>query len=725
MAETDMAQYLGVFLDEAGEQLGLLEQAMLQLEHAASARGRNSCSSTPELIQQIFRAAHTLKGSSRAMGFTGMGELTHALEDVFDGLRSGALEVTPAIADALFEALDTLKQQKEEIESTGHTLADTEKLVARIREIMTGRESKVESERTFDFRLSTFDSHSFGSELTPSVQEALDAARQAGCAIHALTIRLADDCLMKSVRALMALQSLETIGSILATFPKEEALENEEFDLSFSLLLASERPVEDIRQTALATTEVAQVVIEPFGDVPLPPGPLPPGEGDGEALPHAGKQLQPSAFSLQPSEQPAAPPAGGAAIPSKQTVRVDVARLDDMLNLVGELVINQTRIAQLVSEVEVHAAGDPLAELKHAVTHIGQITSEMQLAIMKARMLPVDHVFNRFPRMMRDMSRKLGKEMDFVISGRETELDRSVIEVMADPLIHLLRNSLDHGIETPAERQAAGKPARGTVWLRARHEGNHIIIEVEDDGRGIHPEKVREKAVRMGLLSPESASRLTEKEAVNLIFASGLSTAESVSDVSGRGVGMDIVKNNLTQFGALIEVESKCGAGTKCVITLPLTLAIIRALLVQVVSGVYAMPLNSVAETIMVPSAQIHLVNRREVIAHRSRTLPLLRLRRLFYGEQSAESHSDTHPGIGEAVYNVVVVGAGEHQLGLIVDSLLAEQEIVIKSLGRFIGDVRGVSGATILGDGRIAFIVDINGLPAIAREDRVAAHVV
>ncbi len=763
MANEEMSQYLGVFLDEATEQLELLERAILDLEHNA----------TPELLHEIFRAAHTLKGSSRAMGFTSMGELTHAMEDVFDKLRHEEIAVSLPIVDALFHGLDLLKNLKEEIAAGVESVTDTSELTARLRAVMEHvdqaagavpesgdnkafPDSIAESERVAAF---THDG------LSETANLAIQDAQEAGCSIYRITVSVATDCAMKSVRALMLLQLFETAGSILATTPDEEAIENEEFAFQFGLAIAvaaESKTAEELRALGMGIAEITDVTVEP--------------------LPGAKDSVEPGASVTKVTSRSEAPPIPGAtpaaatdslaitrvtddrvadrgldargksaddarkqtAASQSQTVRVDVSRLDNLLNLVGELVIDQTRIGQLSSRMEERFTSDTIIDqLQEAAAHFGRITLEMQEEIMKARMLPIDNVFNRFPRMIRDLAQKLGKDVDLVVTGRETELDRSVIEVIGDPLIHLLRNCVDHGIEKPEERRAAGKRNEGTVWLRARHQENHIVIEIEDDGKGLDPEKLRKKAVESGSMTAEAAARLTDREAVNLIFGSGFSTAEVVTDVSGRGVGMDIVKSNLTRFGALLDVDSKVGRGTRITIKLPLTLAIIRGLLVKVASAVYAVPLASVLETLRIPASQIHVVNHREVIIQRGITLPLIRLQELFFGTyetaavvQIPESRlpwknnkpalktvQDVEESQHSQTHYIVVVGVGERQVGLIVESLLGEQEVVIKSLGKFVGDVRGISGATILGDGSIALIVDVNGLLAIATEEKVGAY--
>jgi two-component system chemotaxis sensor kinase CheA len=716
MPNEEMAQFLGVFLDEAAEQLELLEKDILALETEAS----------PDLLQEIFRAAHTLKGSSRAMGYTSMGELTHAMEDVFDKLRKEEIGVSTAIVDALFDSLDLLKKILEEISSTGNSTIDTTTQTESLRALLDNVTHYEDNQETLAETSRVAFQH---APLSETARIAMQEAINSGLQVRRLTVRIADDCVMKSVRALMVMQSLETVGSILATTPEEEAIENEQFAETFGLVLATDKPPELLQKTAMATAEIVEVTVsEPETGLASPPV-------SGQA-PDTATNLEPEAM-MQTSEPPSPPsrenPAASSDPPSParsgtpqtQTIRVDVLRLDKLLNLVGELVIDQTRIAQLSNQLNLKYAGDELLDsLGEAASHFARITGEMQEEIMKARMLPIDNVFNRFPRMIRDIAQKMGKEIEFVVSGRETELDRSVIEVIGDPLIHLLRNSVDHGIERPEERVKKGKEPKGTVWLRARHEENHIVIEVEDDGNGIDPDKLKESAVKKGIITPESAARMSDKEAINLIFASGFSTAKTVSDISGRGVGMDIVKSNLTRFGAMIDVETKVGLGSKFTIKLPLTLAIIRGLLVQIASGVYVTPLASVLETMKIERDQIHTINQREMILHRGMGLPLLRLQRLFYADftdaQQGLEEAQTDP---ESLY-VVVVGVADRRVGLIVDSLLGEQEIVIKSLGKFIGDIRGISGATILGDGHIALILDINGLLTIALEEKAKAYV-
>ena len=838
----DMSQFLGVFLDEANEQMNLLEQEILKLEHESS----------QELLQVIFRAAHTLKGSSRAMGFTPMGELTHAMEDVFDMLRNDTLSVDQELIDALFAALDALKAMKDEIATSGCTTVDTTVETARLRAVLkgaqaetlevrhSGRAATIPAQATASIAEISPDASgqsvtpSFRTVLSPTQIVAMQDAQASGFTLFLLRVQIAPDCIMKSVRAMMVLQTLDRVSSALASTPDEDGLENEEFGATFEIVVATQELSTALHTAVMSVNEVTGVEIvdwnslenkamslvsdvQPSAMTEAPPVPilihseaLTEGE-DGSSTRRPSDRrtadVGPEGRGKSSDEVQVIAAEKKVITTQPQTVRVDVVRLDKLLNLVGELVIDRTRLARLGTQTN---TCDFLEHLTDTAAHIGRITDELQTEIMKARMLPVDNVFSRFPRMIRDLAQKLGKEINFVVEGKETELDRSVIEVIGDPLIHMLRNSVDHGIEMPEERHAAGKELVGTVTLRARHQESYIVIEIEDDGKGLDPEKLRAIAVNKGAMTQEEANRLTDKEAIHLIFASGFSTAKVVSDVSGRGVGMDIVRSNLQKLGALIDIESKVGVGSTFTVKLPLTLAIVRGLLVNVDQCVYALPLNAVVETIQVDPASIHLVNRREVIHQRGTTLPLIRLREVFaLGEIVTESLGDRAIGVvrkssqtpklkaasrlsakqrksrdlaagidepaellmsepiidsesgewsmdesalaqspdsflsesspdrsssdripmGEIVelrqkkagelHYVVIVGSGDRQVGMIVDGLIGEQEVVIKSLGKFIGDIRGFSGATILGDGRVALIIDVDGLINIAVQER------
>jgi two-component system, chemotaxis family, sensor kinase CheA len=682
-AELDMSQYLDLFLQEAEEQLEVLEQETVKLEEDPS----------QERMQAIFRAAHTLKGSSRAMGFAKFAELTHEVENVLDLLRGGAISVTTESADCLLASIDTLVQMKNGIaQGEGDGKVETGLLVEQLQAI-GGAEPAAAPAKS---------KKPPSCGIPPEIWDALDQASLESPVFHA-KIKLASDCAMKFVRVFMAANAVQTDGELLATHPIMEDLEEERFGFEFELALQTRRDPEELRQEIAAITEIESLEWSLWAR----PKAEEEDEEDEEdsSLPST---LLPSAPAAEASKA-----ADGTTAPLRkeptQTVRVDVTRLDALMNLVGELVIDRTRISQIGTDLSRKYSDPHVDALSETVSHIARITSDLQDQIMKARMMPIETVFNRLPRMVRDLANKLGKEVKLELVGGDTELDRSVIEVIGDPLIHLIRNSLDHGLEMPNEREEAGKPAQGLLMLTAKHLENHIVIEIRDDGKGIDPEKIRAKALEKGQITPEALQRLSDKEVLQLIFASGFSTAKEVSEVSGRGVGMDIVRSNLAKLGGMIDLESAVGKGTVVTLRLPLTLAIIRGLLVRVNGSVYVLPLGSVVETLLLKEDEVQRLNRQEVILLRGVTTPLVRVDRIFKTKRS-ELKAKT-----EESY-VVIVGLAELRVGLVVDELIGEQEVVIKSLSRFVGDTPGLSGATILGDGNVALIVDVNSLVPMDR---------
>lgn len=655
--DLDMSQYLDLFVQEAEEGLETLERELLLLERAP----------TGERIDVVFRAAHTLKGSSRAMGFSNVAEVTHEMENVLDAARGGTLKVTTEIADALLACLDALRTMCDGIAAgCGDGRAD-DGLVARLQSFLSAPEPIAVS----------------AVVLPPEIVQALEMA-SAERPVFCATVTLTAECVMKYVRAFMAIQAVGEGGELLASVPDTQSLEDEAFEREFTLFFQSDDVPERIASRLRGIGEIADVSVAPYPACEKP-------------------ELTKSTVStpLAPTTQDPLP--NDLAPKSGATVRVDVARLDELMNLVGELVIDRARIAQIGAALAGKYTLDKnLEALAETTGHLARIAADLQDGLMKTRMMPIETVFNRFPRMVRDLAHKLGKEVELELRGGETELDRSVLEVIGDPLIHILRNSIDHGLELPEAR--GDKPRQGRVVLTARHQENHIVIEIEDDGRGIDAERLKAKAVANGTLSAEAAERLTEREALNLIFSSGFSTAAQVSEVSGRGVGMDIVRSNLLKLGGMVDLETIVGRGTKFTLRLPLTLAIIRGLLVRVANVVYVLPLGSVVETLRVAREQVQSIRGHEVVVIRGETVPLVRLRRTFGRNDAAHESPD------DAAY-VVVVGLADRRLGLVVDRLVGEQEVVIKSLNRFCGEVRGISGATILGDGNVALIVDVNGI--------------
>lgn len=685
--EIDMSEYLDLFLQESEEQLEILEQETLKLEKDPS----------QDRLQIIFRAAHTLKGSSRAMGFTSMAELTHEMENVLDQLRGGLLSVNTQIADALLNCLDTLLAMAESIRAGTGDGIECAALIATLQGISggaTGGTAAAPAPATFQ------------TQLDPDAAEALREAATQGTIFHG-RFRLSADCVMKYVRVFMLTSMVEEAGELLVCIPDREKLEEEQFDHTFELFFQSNEPLESLQATMQEVSELEWMDLSPwtgeFTDAV-------------EETPEVAVAAEPEATSASPTAiAPVAAASDSAATNSAakpttksadsgQTVRVDVARLDNLMNLVGELVIDRTRIAQIGADLSARYEDSNIDALAETVGHIARITGDLQDQIMKARMMPIETVFNRFPRVIRDLAQKLGKDVNIQLEGGDTELDRSVIEVIGDPLLHILRNSIDHGLEMPDEREAAGKDRQGNILVTARHQENHIVIEIIDDGRGIDASKIKKKAIESGVVTKDAADRMSEKDILMFIFASGFSTATEVSEVSGRGVGMDIVRSNLQKLGGIVELETEVGKGTKFSLRLPLTLAIIRGLLVKVSGVVYVVPLGSVVETLLVEKSQIQFVNKQEVIVIRGTTTPLMRMRQVFTCRNFVEEE------VSDELY-VVIVGLAEQRMGLVVDRLVGEQEVVIKSLSRYCGEVKGVSGATILGDGNVALIMDVNGL--------------
>jgi two-component system chemotaxis sensor kinase CheA len=664
-AELDMSQYLDLFLQEAEEQLEILEQETLRLE----------TDPTPERLSAIFRAAHTLKGSSRAMGFSNFAGVTHEIENILDALRAGSLHVTTHIADVLLRGIDALGRLKGSIAGGEGDAGEVQDLIKELQSILSTDHEIVAAPAKTRSVL----------ELAPEALENLKLAateRSVLCARFSLVA----DCAMKFARAFMAISIVTNGGELLVAIPSPEVLEEEAFDLDFDLYFHHPESLEALNKKFEGISEVEKFELVSF-------------------LANTGfKKPAESADVVEPQAQSEAAAPPKKKMEASQTVRVEVTRLDELMNLVGELVIDRTRIAEIGSVLAAKYDSDANVEaLGETVTHISRITADLQDQLMKARMLPIETVFNRFPRMVRDLAQKTGKDVRLEVIGGETELDRSVIEVIGDPLIHILRNSIDHGLEEPEDRVKAGKPKTGLVELIARHQDNHIVIEIRDDGKGLDLERIKRKAVESGLVTADAASRLTPKEVTNFIFESGLSTATIVSEVSGRGVGMDIVRSNILKLGGLIDVETTLGKGTTFTLRLPLTLAIIRGLLVRVKGMVYVLPLGSVVETLRIEKKDVQTVRQREVVVIRGVTTPLIPLKQIFkVGEEE--------PSEPDSLY-VVVVGIAEQRVGLVVDGLVGEHEVVIKSLSRHCGEVSGISGATILGNGRVALIVDVNGL--------------
>ncbi|BDG59414.1 chemotaxis protein CheA [Caldinitratiruptor microaerophilus] len=679
-----------VFLDEAEELLQVMEENVLALEGGQGGA---------EALQEIFRAAHTLKGSSATLGHRKMAEVTHAMEGLLDRLRKGAVRPTPRVVDTLFACLDVLKTFKEEIASGEEAGIETEEVLARL--ALVEREAAVEAPAAPPGAPDAPGGP--GPAPDPADAQYLRQAQARGLTPWWIEVTVSPDAPMPSVRYFQALLALGERGEVVRSWPTQDEIEQDRVGENLRVLYASAQSEADLRAALasvpeLRVTSVRQVSLPPVAADDLAAVTLEEQDEEGEAEP-----VRPAGDGSPPAGSP-----GSLRIKGARTVRVDVEVLDNLMNLVGELVIDRTRLVQVLTTMEVQRGEDEhVRDLLGAVSHIGRVTADLQELIMRARMLPVQSLFRKFPRMVRDLAHAAGKEIQFIVRGEETELDRSVIEEIGDPLMHILRNAIDHGIEPPDERVRLGKPRAGTVILEARHEENHIIITVKDDGRGIDPARVRAAAVRKGLLSEEAARRLSDEEAVRLIFAPGFSTAEKVSEVSGRGVGLDVVHKNIEKLSGTVEIQSEVGRGTEFRIKLPLTLAIIRALLVEHAGTVYAIPLGAVTETVHLTPAEIQTVKGREVIVSRGTVVPLVRLERAF--------EVDLPAGEEPGELFAVIVNVFGRQVGIVVHGLVGEGDVVIKSLGQYIGEVPGISGATLLGDGSVAIILDVAGLISIS----------
>ncbi|MEN6389709.1 MAG: chemotaxis protein CheA [Syntrophomonas sp.] len=672
----DMSQYLDVFLEESKEHLENLNQKLLELE-----KNPDDGSS----LNEIFRSAHTLKGMSSTMGFEDLADLTHHMEDILSDLKEGLLTASPYVVDALFKSFDRIQSIVENIENGHGGESDNRDLIEVLDSIKSGLGAQeaaavAEQQLVLDSPLlqEAVSSSINGIEINEYEYSILQVAENSGMKIYALKIEIDRDCLMKSVRAYMVFRTLEEEGEVVKSVPSAQDIDDGKFDGTFTVLLVAKNGLDDTIKRLNNISEVSVASCDVIALTQLAP-------------------RETSAAKTEPEnpvlDQDAKDGKRGAKI--KQTVRVDIERLDNLMNLVGELVMHKGRLEQI-------AANRKIVELNEAMEQIDRISTDLQSVVMKVRMVPVEQVFNRFPRMVRDLSKELNKEIDFIIEGKETELDRTVIDEIGDPLIHLLRNAIDHGIEPTPERLVKGKPAKGTVLLRARHEGNNVYIEVEDDGGGINTERVLQKAVEKGLIDAKQAETLGWDDTISLLFYPGFSTASTVTDVSGRGVGLDVVKSKIEALSGEIFVEARPGLGTRFRIKLPLTLAIIQALMIAVQNEVYAIPLSSVDETTMISSHEIKMMQKQEVIQLRGTVLPLYRLTGLL-GLPDLEQEN-------ESMY-VVVVRKGDRQIGLVVDTLIGQQEIVIKSLGRLFLGIPGIAGAIVAGDGNVRLILDISTL--------------
>lgn len=674
----DTRELLGFFLQEASEQVEKLSSGLLELEKGGARL---------DLVNELFRIAHTLKGSSGTMGFHAIVQITHLAEDVLDNLRQSRCTVSSELVDLLLGVADRVKGILAEIQDGGEGNCPVDDLVHRLSEFLGKPESTEQKTQ------SVSDKTGGENEFSLDEKEAILVRQmhQTGKKVWDITVKFDPAVLMPAVRAVMAVRRAESVGQVIKSVPANEVLRKENRK-EFHILLGTECKIGGIEKAILEVSEIEELAFKEFADLEIPVQVI-----DVAEVVRNREIEQNNPISTQAGDK-----AGTVSPPiNNQTVRVPAEKLDFLLNLVGEMVIARTRLVAVGEELKLfQAQNQSVYDLNETTVYLGRLMNELQERVMDMRMLPIGYVFSRFPRMVRDLARRTGKQVELAWFGEETELDKTIVQEISDPLMHIIRNCVDHGIESCDVRVAAGKDPVGKVIVEAFHEGSHIIVTVSDDGRGIDIGRVKEKAIACGIISP--AEELSQKEIVNLIFLPGLSTAEVVTDLSGRGVGMDAVKKSLINLGGMIDVETVTGKGTTFTIRLPLTLAIIQALMVSVGSETYAIPLSSVLETLRIFRTELKSVGGHPVITLRGNTLPLI----------SLEKHLGLEPSVvNEQILYVVVVGFGEKRLGLLVDDLQGQHEIVIKSLGDILADVPVFSGATIRGDGRVTLILDISSL--------------
>ncbi|NLY30338.1 MAG: chemotaxis protein CheA [Firmicutes bacterium] len=669
----DFSEYKDVFAAEAREHIQSLNENLLQFEQTPDDQ---------ELVAEMFRAAHSLKGMAGTMGYTQLADFTHHMENLLDALRNDEIAASQELINTLFDSVDVLELILEEVISFDTVQTDTTAMKERLSQILAGDGEELEEAEALDTNEGyPVRSRPTGEEIKLSLneydRELLKEAVAQGYKAYWVTVIMRDNVLMKSVRAYTVFQAMEKLGTIVKSQPPAQDIDEERFDDRFAVLLFSHQSVSEVQDTVLNVPEIVKVIVT---------------EVDAKEAASISEEQPKAAARAKEKTDPVARRAGnGRSRIVEKYVRVETERLDQLNNLVGELVISRTQVMELAKQLED-------GHSRAVIAQMDRVTTELQYAAMKLRMVPVKHVFDRFPRMVRDLAKQAGKEVQLQIIGEETELDRSLTNQIGDPLVHLIRNAVDHGLETKEERIQAGKPPEGLIRLEARHEGSHVVIEVADDGRGIDSEKVKAKAVAMGLITSEQAAKMTPQEAQGLIFEPGFSTNEEITDVSGRGVGMDAVKAILEAMNGSVEVRSTLGQGTTVSLRLPLTLAIIQALLVRTGSVILAIPIQSVRENLRVVPESVKTIHGERVITLRNEVLPILDLTRLLgFG---AITHEGGMP--------VIVVEAGAMKAGLMVDELLGQQEVVIKRLSPILGDVKGLAGATVLGDGTVALILDV-----------------
>ncbi len=691
----DVSQYLEIFIDESAEHLQTLSDCIMTLEKEPDNK---------DTINEVFRAAHSLKGMAGTMGFKRMQHLTHDMENVFQEVRSDKIAVDSPMIDLLFKCLDAIDGYLENIKATSDEgTEDNEVIIKELNDFIARANGEKaaeapaqESTPANEPAAESGDKAKYHQiELTDHERDAVMTAKDAGMHIYGMTIIVQKECLLKAARAFLVFRAVEEHGEILVYRPSSQDIEDEKFDLDFSFYIASNEELDKIVTAAKNVSEIEDAIGEEITDFSTPseekkeetkPAPV-----NNETKPAPKQEEHKKAGT--PAKKTTGKPA------TNRTVRVDIEKLDALMNQVSELIIAKN---SLVSISSTEGGSFNNQGFHEQIEYLERITTNLHESVMKVRMVPIESVVNKFPRMIRDLSRTLNKKMELIMTGEDTELDRTVVDQIGDPLQHLLRNSADHGLEDTEVRLQRGKPEVGSIFLNAYQEGNNVIIQVGDDGNGIDTEAVKAKAIERGIITPEQAEVMSQKEIINLLFMPSFSMAKKITDISGRGVGLDVVKSNIEQLGGDVEVRTKLGEGTTFTVRLPLTLAIIQALMVEIRDEKYAIALGSIANIENIPVSEIKYVQAKEVIHLRGNVIPLIRLDKVLDIEPAAEEKENL---------TVVIVKRGDSQVGLVVDNLMGQQEIVIKSLGKYINGNKLISGATILGDGEVALILDANTL--------------
>ncbi|KYO64565.1 chemotaxis protein CheA [Thermovenabulum gondwanense] len=676
-------KYLNVFIEESNEYIQKLNIELLELEKN---RDRN--------VDEIFRYMHTLKGMAGTMGFEKFTELSHQLEDLLDAIRSGNIKISSEVVDVLLEGVDILQEFVEEIADHGQEgNRDISKILEKVKKLIKNNNvNGAKNDKNLIEEKENKIEHPFNEYELKIFEEAF----RKNMNIFQIKVILHQDCLLKSARAFLVFKAIENFGEVIKTIPEVREIEDEKFDREFYIYLISNTNQDKIQKSIESISEISEVIITEirFENIAQKYGIFFNSQNSGNSDEKVSATTENGSKEINKSGEEK--DTKDMKKKSGKTLRVDIERLDNLMNLVSELIIIKTRLEEIEGDL------DKDQDKREAIEYLSRITSNLHDAVMKVRMVPIENVFNRFPRIVYDLSKELNKKVNLIIEGAETELDRTVIDEIGDPLLHIVRNAIDHGIERPDERVKRGKPEEGTLRMKAYHDGNNVVIEINDDGAGIDCERIARKAVEKGIVDEAKALRMKETELLSLIFEPGFSTSEKITDISGRGVGLDVVKSKIESLGGNVEVYTKKGEGTKFLIRLPLTLAIIQALMIKVDEEKYAIPLNTIRETVIVSTNEIKKVYKKDVIVLRGKVIPLISLHEVL--ETSKKGY------INEKII-VVVVKKGEKDIGIIVDDLIGEQEIVIKSLGNYLKNLKFIAGATILGDGQVALILDINSL--------------